>query len=33
MAELKHGDQRCRERVTQMQEQHELVSSLTDARL
>ncbi|XP_031208678.1 centrosomal protein of 131 kDa isoform X2 [Mastomys coucha] len=24
VAELKHGDQRCRERVTQMQEQHEL---------
>ncbi|MEJ1269205.1 centrosomal protein 131 [Cricetulus griseus] len=28
VAELKHGDQRCQERVAQMQEQHELVSSL-----
>lgn len=27
VAELKQGDQRCRERVAQMQEQHELVSS------
>lgn len=26
VAELKQGDQRCRERVAQMQEQHELVS-------
>lgn len=28
MAELKLGDRQCRERVAQMQEQHELVSSL-----
>lgn len=33
VAELKQGDQRCRERVAQMQEQHELVSPLADARL
>lgn len=33
VAELKQGDQRCRERVAQMQEQHELVSPLAGARL